>query len=93
MSVELCSLSKQQALTYVPRILRLFSPAVNPGDKSDEQKPCNARLSKEEIKVVRHRSPLPLIEREIEQCQCRYDMKRKTAQIRAGLEKSLKMMV
>jgi hypothetical protein len=57
MSVELCFFSKQQALTYV-RCIRLFSPAVNPGDNSDEQKPDNARLSKEEIKVIRHRSPL-----------------------------------
>jgi hypothetical protein len=44
-------------------IRRLFSPAVNPGDNFDEQKPGNARQSKEEIKVVRHRSPLS-VERE-----------------------------
>jgi hypothetical protein len=65
MSLELCFLPKQQALTYVRCIQRLFSPAVNPGDNCDEQKPGNARLSKEEIKVVRHRSPLSVeIERD-----------------------------
>jgi len=56
MRLELCFLPKQQALTYVRRIRRLFSPAVNPGDNFDEQKPGNARQSKEKIKVVWHRS-------------------------------------
>jgi hypothetical protein len=63
MSLELCFLPKQQALTYVRCIRRLFSPAVNPGDNSDEQKSGNDRLSKQEIKEVRHCSPLS-VERE-----------------------------
>jgi hypothetical protein len=68
-------------------IRRLFSPAVNPSDNFDEQKPGNARQSKEEIKEVRHRSPLSVERKRDRAMPVPYDMKRKTAQVRAGLLK------
>jgi hypothetical protein len=75
----------------VPRsIRRLFSPAVNPGDNFDEQKPGNARQSKEEIKVVWHRSPLS-VEGEREQCQCRHEKVGRTVLIGIGFLKNPSM--
>src|SRR5262249_23122896 len=72
-----------QSLLYTAAI----SSAVNPGNYSDEQKPGNARQSKVEINDFGHCSLLSLTEKEIEQRQCRYDIKRKTAQIAESVGK------
>jgi len=69
-----------------------ISSAVNPGNYSDEQKPGKARQSEVEINDFGHCSLLSLTEKEIEQRQCRYDIKTKTAQIGESVEKSLKLI-
>jgi hypothetical protein len=47
MSLGFVSFQSSKPLRIYAVYGELFSPAVNPGDKSDEQKPGNDRLTKE----------------------------------------------
>jgi hypothetical protein len=62
----------------------LSTPANPVHNDLDEQKTGDDGQNKEQIKIFFRHCPC-LSVKETEQCQCRYDIKRKTAQISAGL--------